>query len=137
MALAPVVTNLIEPQPTSRLSTSYKNCLNHNFNSQILGQLLDQLAAENYQLVLLLDEFDILLNHPQLNRAEFFGSLRSLVSTKPALTLVIAARQPITKLNKAAQALNNTGSPYFNFFEELTLGPLSDKEVGALLGRAG
>lgn len=136
-ALLPVVEKLIEPQSSSKLAMLYMKTLEQGFNSYILGQLLDQLNNEGYQLILLMDEFDALLNHPQLNCAEFFGSLRSLASTKPALCLVIAARQPVTKLNKISQTLNNTGSPYFNFFEELTLNAFSSKDVGALLGRAG
>jgi hypothetical protein len=80
----------------------------------------------------------VLLHHPLLNCAEFFGGLRTLASrSSGALALVIASRQPLTALNAGTQQFSRAGSPYFNFFSEVTLGPLPLKDVSELLSRAG
>ncbi len=86
----------------------------------------------------MLDEFDVLLNHPHLNNAEFFGSLRSLASLQPALSLLIASRQSLSTLNTQTQEYNTaTGSPYFNILREITLEPLADEQSKTLLKKAG
>ena len=116
--------------------------------SGVPGQRLRQLhlgecfsngcATSNRQLVLLIDEFDLLLNHPILNSAEFYGGLRTLASRSDgALALVIASRLPLTRLNQETQAFNPTGSPYFNIFSEIVLGDFPKDDVTALLRRAG
>jgi hypothetical protein len=104
----------------------------------VLERLLAQMREDDWQLVLLVDEFDTLLHHEVLNGTEFVGGLRSLVSSsRGALTLVIASRQPLTVLNSETQELSRTGSPYFNFLDEIILGPLPNKAVVELLGWAG
>jgi len=136
LAFAPLFSAVIQPSPESKLASFYANCLNNSFNNHSLALMLDQLAELNYHLVLLVDEFGELLNRPQLCRSEFLGSLRSLASIKSALSLVIASRQSVSVLNNLTQQLNNTGSPYFNIFEEYSLMPFSDHEVLSLLSRA-
>jgi hypothetical protein len=91
-----------------------------------------------WRLVILLDEFDRVLDHPTLNNAEFLGSLRSLATrSQGALALVVASRQSLTALNEATtQQFSRLGSPYFNFFSELTLGALPDQAISRLLDRA-
>jgi len=85
-----------------------------------------------------LDEFNDLLHHPTLNNAEFFGSLRSLASrSKGALALVIASRYSLTNLNENTLQFSRGSSPYFNFLDEITLGPWPESAVDELLQRAG
>jgi hypothetical protein len=122
----------------SPLAQAYRTCQEDDFGTFVLERLLAQMREANWQLVLLLDEFDTLLHHEVLNCTEFFGGLRSLASrSRGALTLVIASRQPLTMLNSKTQELSRTGSPYFNFLDEVTLGPLSNKDATELLNRAG
>ncbi len=124
--------------PASPLAQAYRTCRENNFGAFVLERLLAQMRIGGWRLVLLLDEFDALLHHPVLNKAEFFGSLRSLASrSRGALALVIASRRPLTDLNKDTQELSRTGSPYLNFLDEITLGPWPNKDVEALLRRAG
>lgn len=125
------------PDPASPLAQAYRTCRENDFGCFVLERLLAQMKADGWRLVLLLDEFDALLYHPVLNKAEFFGSLRSLASrNRGALALVIASRRPLTELNKETQQLSRTGSPYFNFLSEVTLAPWPNKDVEALLRRA-
>lgn len=137
-ALQPLHEKAILLNPESNLAQSYRVCFENNFGTFVLERLLAQMRQERWSLILLLDEFDLLLHHPILNSAEFFGSLRSLTSrSQGALALVIACRRPLALLNEDTQQFNRTGSPYFNFFDEITLGPLEPKAVETLLDRAG
>lgn len=136
-ALRPLQEQVVVPNPDSPLAQAYQTCQENKFGCFVLERLLAQTKTEKWRLVLLLDEFDALLHHQVLNCAEFFGSLRSLASrSRGALALVIASRRPLTDLNKDTQQFSRTGSPYFNFLDEITLGPWPNKDVEALLRRA-
>jgi len=118
------------------LSQAYRNCQGETFDAFMLDKLLGQMRQTGWQLVLIVDEFDELLHHPNLHNEEFFGSLRGLASrSRGALSLITASRRSLTYLNDATQTLIRTGSPYFNFMAELTLGPLSEKDTAKLLQR--
>jgi len=84
---------------------------------------------------LLIDEFDVLLHHPNFNTAEFFGALRSLSTRTDGLALVTASRTSIAEMNRRSQEINPIGSPFFNNFTEVRLPPLNSKEVGRLIDR--
>lgn len=128
----------VDPAPTSPLAYAYQQSVASGHNIFALETLFQQLQRAERQLVLLLDEFDLLVHHPLLSNAEFFGSLRSLASrSRGALTLVIASRLSLAQLNAETQRYNPTGSPFFNIFAEVTLGALTIAEVEQLLGLAG
>ena len=135
-ALHPLQERLADP--ASPLAQAHRTCRENDFGCFVLERLLAQMRVDDWRLVLLLDEFDALLHHDVFNSTEFFGGLRSLASrSRGALALVIASRIPLTELNKETQELSRTGSPYFNFLDEITLGPWPNKDVEALLRRAG
>jgi len=108
-------------------------CVANDFGAFVLERLFAQMNVEKWRLVLLLDEFDTLLCHPTLNCAEFFGSLRSVVSRSRSVALVIASRQSLAVLNKSTSEFSRTGSPYFNFLDEITLGPLPGPRRGRIV----
>ncbi len=133
-ALRPLYHAAISPFPDSDLALAYKHCVENRFGVYSLGLVLAEMRREGWRLVLMLDEIDRLLHHPVLASAEFFGSLRSLASRgQGALALLIASRRSLAQLNEATQELNRTGSPYFNFLDEITLGPLTAAQVARLL----
>jgi hypothetical protein len=137
-ALSSVRGRLVDPAPDSPLAKQYRLCRDNNFGTFTLEILFRLLNKDNWRLVLLLDEFDTLLHHPVLNSAEFFGGLRALASySGGALALIVASRLPLAALHARTQELKPVGSPYFNIFAEVTLGPLPECEVAALLARAG
>ena len=126
----------IQSAPHTPLAKHYRICQQNNFGAFTLERFFRQLGRDKRRLVLLLDEFDLLLHHPTLNSAEFFGSLRALSSrSRGALTLVIASRQPLSALNANTQRFNPTGSPYFNTFAEIHLQPFPRKDAADLLER--
>ena len=137
-ALRPLHQQAVIPDREAPLAQAYEVCRENGFGAFVLERLLAQMEQAGWRLVLMLDEFDVLLQHPILNSAEFFGSLRSLASrSRGALALVIASRHPLERLNKEAQELSRTGSPYLNFLTEITLGPWPESAVDELLRWAG
>jgi hypothetical protein len=138
-ALTTVKARLVDPEPVqdSPIAVQYHICYDNHFGTFTLETLFRLLKENGWWLVLLLDEFDTLLHHPLLNCAEFFGGLRSLASRSGALVLVVASRLPLSALNAKTQELNPSGSPYFNIFAEIALGPFPERDVATLLNRAG
>jgi AAA+ ATPase superfamily predicted ATPase len=117
---------------SSALSQAYQICQEKRFSTSALEKLFKQ--ADDWRLVLMLDEFNVLLRTPNLNNAEFFGGLRVLASrTEGALTLVITSNISLLQLNQDTQQLNSTGSPYFNIMDEVVLGALSSSAIDELL----
>lgn len=114
--------------------SAYNDCKNNGFSSFLIERLFANIQASGKQLVLFIDEFDVLLEHPLLNRNEFFGSLRSIASRyNKALTLVIATQLPLSLLHEKSIGLTRMGSPYFNFFNEKFLPPFSAKDADEFL----
>jgi len=116
------------------LSEAYQTAQQNQFGNYVLEKLIAEIRKANLRLVLLFDGFDALLHHKVLNSTEFFGGLRQLASlSKGALALLITGNTSLTQLNQDTQHFNRTGSPYFNFMDEVILGPLAEIEVDKLL----
>lgn len=134
LALAPLAEKLpVIDNPA--LTEAYKTCEREGFGVYVLEKLFAQLRQVGWRIVLMLDEFDNLLTHPVLNKAEFYGGLRSLDTRCEALALVIASRQSLEALNAATQDYSRLGSPYFNHMIPVSLGAFSEKEIKTLLAR--
>ena len=135
-ALEPLAAALDDvPQ---NVSAAFDICHANGYTTYTLEKLLARMSQARLRLVLLIDEFDRLLGHASLNNAEFYGSLRSLVTRSGgALALVLASRSTVSALNAATQEFSRTGSPYFNFLEEIPVRPFSKKSAEKLLNKAG
>jgi len=137
-ALAPLKKQIEKGSVDSSLSKQYTICYESNFGNFTLETLFSLLRKAEQRFILLLDEFDVLLHHSVLNKAEFYSGLRSLASrSKGAFALIIASRIPLSQLNAITQEFKATGSPFFNIFSEITLGPLTESGVKQLLSLAG
>jgi hypothetical protein len=104
-----------------------------SYGSYILERFFRQLTHEKRRLVLLIDEFDVLLNHPNFNTAEFFGGLRSIAIGSGSLALIIASRLSVAEMNRRTTEINPIGSPFFNNFTQERLYPLSRDEAESLI----
>ena len=136
-AFEPLVQAIRQQTPDSSLLETYAACQREKFGTFGLERFLAQLQEAGWHLVLLLDEFDVLLHHPVLNSTEFYGGLRSLASRYgPALTLVIGSRRSLSELNEATQKYTRTGSPFFNFVNEIPLRPFEREEALKVLDQA-
>jgi hypothetical protein len=105
-----------------------------SFGSFTLKTLFDRLADEKQCVVLIIDEFDILLHHANfINTAEFFGALRSLSTITEGLVLVTASRMSINEMNVRTLEINPLASPFFNTVLEIRLPPLRSYQVTQLI----
>jgi hypothetical protein len=104
-------------------------CAQNSYGSFTLENLFKLLAKRSWRAVLLIDEFDTLLNHPNFNRAEFLGALRSLATRTDGLVVITASRLTVSKMNRLSLDNNPYGSPFFNNFIEVRLLPLSPVEA--------
>lgn len=107
------------------------------YKNSVLRRLFEEVAKSNYVLAVFLDEFDILLNHPNYADHGFFARLRTLSTTTGGLVIVTSSRLSIAQMNKRGQELlgNVSTSPFFNHFTEVKLGPFDDKTAEQLLNR--
>jgi hypothetical protein len=123
-------------QGNSVLCAAYKSCEFAGFANTQFETLLEMLQSESRRLVVMIDEFDAVLYHPQLNRPEFYGTLRSMASRFPSLVIILASRRSVGHFNSVTQALKPKGSPYFNFLNEIAMQPFKSKFARALAQRA-
>lgn len=95
-----------------------------------LSDALEDLEAQaaDARLVLLLDEFESINDHP----AEFDGLLYALRAERQLgrLALVTASRTPLADLCAQGRIV---ASPFFNIFTQVTLGPLDEAAWRALV----
>lgn len=89
--------------------------------------LLRRLSRLNQRLVLLIDEFDLVVRGHAFDLS-FFDNLRSAATTLP-LALIVASVQPLIRI--AHQAVY--GSPFFNIFQEERLKLLTSQEARSLI----
>jgi len=124
---------ILEEQGIGELSKIYNKTRAAQFETFSLKRLFSDISETHARLVILIDEFDVILGQPGLNCAEFYGSLRSLASTTPGLSYVISSRYDLAKLNQLTQAINPHGSPYFNTLTEIEIGGLRDQPIEELV----
>jgi hypothetical protein len=105
----------------------------NDFGSFTLEALFKLLAKQERRVVLLIDEFDALLNHPNFNKAEFFGALRSFATRTDGLAIITASRLSVAQMNHKSQELNPYGSPFFNNSIEVRLLPFERNEAKQLI----
>lgn len=121
----------------SGIRQAYTTCQESGFTTFNLERMLAHMQAEQIKIIILLDQFENILYLSGLNKSEFYGGLRALVSRySGAITLLITSRMPLSSLNQRTQEFSRTGSPYFNFIQEMILPPFSQKAVDELLSRA-
>ncbi len=106
---------------------------NNKYGSATLNSFFRNFGRQGQRVVLLLDEFDTLLGHPNLSSAEFLGSLRSLATRTNGLQVVTASIMSVSEMNHRSEKANPLGSPFFNNLTEVKLRPFSRKDVAKLL----
>lgn len=108
----------------------------NRYSRQTLETLFVKLSSQNRILVLLLDEFERLLKHPNFSDPGFFALLRSLSTRTGGLAMIPVSRIGISGLNQMGRNLLDTGSQFFNNMIDVNLPPFHDGEVNFLLGKA-
>ena len=118
------------------IKDQYHIVVQNNFGTFTLESFFKLLSANQWHIVLLIDEFEVLLDHPNFNKAEFLGALRSFAMRTDALIVITASRVSVAELNRRSQEINPHGSPFFNNMTEVRLLPLSLKEAQLLIDSA-
>lgn len=108
-------------------------CRSRGFDGESLLSLFESLERIDIHLVLLIDEFDLMIHIPILNERGFFGELRSIATRHTSLSLIIASSQRLTLLEREISSIVPSGSPYFNFLESHHIGSLPSEAVTTLL----
>jgi hypothetical protein len=105
------------------------------FDAPVWEPVFEKLEKQERHFVLLLDEFDALQDEQISHQRTIYGMLRSLASRYCSFSLVLAVRSSITEMNYKAREFAS-GSPYFNFAQEISPKPFPKKDVDALLSPA-
>ncbi len=137
-ALGPLENILGELPMNSSVASCLNACKADDHSVHKIERLVRALKDESWQLVVLIDEMDRALHHEGLNNAAFFGGLRSVASHgSGALAVVLASRLSQKELEARTHVLSPSGgSPFFNIYRQVTLGPFPPEHVEALLDRA-
>lgn len=101
-----------------------------------LERLFNYLGANEIRLILMLDEFERLLTHPNFQDSSFFALLRSLATRTGGLALVTATRLSVAQMNERGRGLLDTGSPFFNNVIDVRMRPFDEHTVNLFFDRA-
>jgi hypothetical protein len=113
-----------------------KESVQSDYDRRSLERLFNHLGTQGRRLVLLIDEFERLLSHPNFHDPAFFALLRSLATRTGGLALVTASRLSVAEMNERGRGLLDTGSPFFNNVIEVRLRPFDENTANALLDQA-
>jgi nucleoside phosphorylase len=108
-----------------------------NYSGDSLETFFECLYERGQQLVVLLDEFDLLLGHQNFREFSFYAMLRAVDASR-GLSLVLASRLALEELEDWVRKLPASGgSPVFNYLTEVRLLPFDKKDINTLLNQAG
>lgn len=128
----------LQLHPGHRTTASLlKRAAEEGYTRRSLERLFTNLSAQGRRLVLLLDEFERLLFHPNFQDPSFFPLLRALATRAGGLSLITASRLSVAEMNERGERLLNIGSPFFNNVIEVRLHPFNEVIVSEILDRAG
>jgi len=109
-----------------------------SYSNNALRRLFQNIYERGQTLVLLLDEFDRLLSHPNFKDPSFFAGIRSLSTITGGLVIVTSSRLAIAEMNRRGHELlggNVETSPFFNNYIEVKLRPFTSETATQLLQR--
>lgn len=109
----------------------YQLCDKNAYGEYYLSKLLEKLGDEGIRLVLLVDQFDLLLDNNNIFNAGFFATLRSLSSSSTKRTLTTILTMRITAHQFIQLRTGVTGSSLISHVEarEIILHPLAEDEL--------
>ncbi|MDI6794515.1 MAG: hypothetical protein QME81_16885 [bacterium] len=111
-----------------KLSLKIEEMRKSEIKLQDLSRLMKELHQKGFQTTILLDEFEYAASNPNFDLS-FFGGLRNL-STNCGLAYVIASTNDLLELYYVKNVI---GSPFFNIFTNVFLGPFPEDEALELI----
>lgn len=105
----------------------------NQYGSATMTEYFKLLGANGRCVLLVIDEFDSLLFHPNFSNAEFFGGLRSMATNTEGLQLITSSIKSVSEMDEYASKINPIGSPFFNNFVNVTLELFDDASINELI----
>ena len=119
---------------TKDIRIAHDNCREQGYSGLAVRRLVRTLGRAQRQLVVMVDEFGSLVYRHAAEHLEFFASLRALLSESDgALVFVVTSQRPLRSLDEVQFEHGYRGSPLFNLFVEVPLGPLNNEETDRIL----
>lgn len=122
----------------SSIASRLKDVKEQDYSNNTLRKLFQNMGERGQVLVLLLDEFDRLLSHPNFKDPSFFAGMRSLSTITGGLVVITSSRLSVAEMNVKGHELlggNVNTSPFFNNFIQVKLRPFTSETVTKLLQR--
>jgi len=122
----------------SSIAARLKDVKEQGYSNNALRKLFQNMGERGQALVLLLDEFDRLLSHPNFKDPSFFAGMRSLSTITGGLVVITSSRLSVAEMNVKGHELlggNVNTSPFFNNFIQVKLRPFTSETVTKLLQR--
>ena len=94
-----------------------------------------EIGSKGYRVVLMLDEFETLLRHPNFRTPDFYGQLRHLANLTGGLIVIAASRMSVSKLNREGRGILDVGSPFFNHLKPYKLKKFDGSTVEEFLAK--
>ena len=129
--------DLVESPGQHPIGALVKRAREQSYSKRSLEKLFFTLADQERKLVLLLDEFEVVLKHKGFQDPEFFTRLRSLSNNTGGLVLIPSSRMTIGEMNALGRGLLDTGSPFFNNMIPEMLRPFDEESIQLLFHRVG
>lgn len=105
----------------------------NQFGSATLVNYFKLLGSAGKRVLLVVDEFDSLLYHPNFSNAEFFGGLRSIATNTDGLQLITASITSVEEMDDISFKINPIGSPFFNSFTNVKLELFDEDSIEKLI----
>lgn len=115
------------------LKDGIKSVRSNQYGSATLGEYFKLMAKSEKRVLLVIDEFDSLLHHPNFANAEFFGGLRYLATQTDGLQLITSSIMSVVEMDDYSSKINPMGSPFFNNFIKVTLELFDDDSISELI----
>ncbi len=113
-------------QKTFYNNEAFKNLNSLKVNQEYVHDLFDRIEEFKIRLVLILDEFEVLLNHPHFRDYSFWAQIRSLATTR-SFVVIISISSHVKEIEDKGRELLDRGSPLFNYFKEIRLKAFDEK----------
>lgn len=130
-----VLAPLVAKPRTNIINHLLKESADAHYDRRTLQKIFSKLAEEDHILFLLLDEFEVLINHKKFQDPSFFAGIRKISSHIGGLVVVVSSRLPLEQMNKISENLLEIGSPFFNIMAEVRLKPFDTDTINQLLSQ--
>ena len=125
--------NTIEDGEFQKIMAKFEKTFDTFENKKVF---FGEIGSRGYRVVLMLDEFETLLKHPNFKTPDFYGQLRSLATLSGGLIIIAASRMSVSELNRKGRLILDTSSPFFNHLRPFKLKKFDESTVKEFLAKS-